>query len=106
MYKYFYKLVNNAILSKYASNLNSNKEQEKNKIIKRLILHKDKNLRKIKDKIFHAFYFRGIINKFNEKKNDDTNNNQTNEKESEKEKVEENNKLEEKINEINNIEQK
>ena len=106
LYKYFYKLVNNAILSKYASNLNSNKEQEKNKIIKRLILHKDKNLRNIKDKIFHAFYFRGIINKFNEKKNDDTNNNQTNEKESEKEKVEENNKLEEKINEINNIEQK
>ena len=106
LYKYFYKLVNNAILSKYASNLNSNKEQEKNKIIKRLILHKDKNLRKIKDKIFHAFYFRGIINKFNEKKNDDTNNIQTNEKETEKEKVEENNKLEEKINEINNIEQK
>ena len=103
LYKYFYKLVNNAILSKYASNLNSNKEQEKNKIIKRLILHKDKNLRKIKDKIFHAFYFRGIINKFNEKKNDDTNNIQTNEKETEKEKVEENNKLEEKINEINNI---
>ena len=67
LYKYFYKLVNNAILSKYASNLNSNKEQEKNKIIKRLILHKDKNLRNIKDKIFHAFYFRGIINKFNEK---------------------------------------
>ena len=106
LYKYFYKLVNNAILSKYASNLNSNKEQEKNKIIKRLILHKDKNLRNIKDKIFHAFYFRGIINKFNEKKNDDTNNIQTNEKETEKEKVEENNKLEEKINEINNIEQK
>ena len=106
LYEYFYKLVNNAILSKYASNLNSNKEQEKNKIIKRLILHKDKNLRKIKDKIFHAFYFRGIINKFNEKKNDDTNNIQTNEKETEKEKVEENNKLEEKINEINNIEQK
>ena len=106
LYKYFYKLVNNAILSKYASNLNSNKEQEKNKIIKRLILHKDKNLRKIKDKIFHAFYFRGIINKFNEKKNDDTNNIQTNEKETEKEKVEENNKLEEKINEIKKIEQK
>ena len=106
LYKYFYKLVNNAILSKYASNLNSNKEQEKNKIIKRLILHKDKNLRNIKDKIFHALYFRGIINKFNEKKNDDTNNIQTNEKETEKEKVEENNKLEEKINEINNIEQK
>ena len=106
LYKYFYKLVNNAILSKYASNLNSNKEQEKNKIIKRLILHKDKNLRNIKDKIFHAFYFRGIINKFNEKKNDDTNNIQTNEKDTEKEKVEENNKLEEKINEINNIEQK
>ena len=97
LYKYFYKLVNNAILSKYASNLNSNKEQEKNKIIKRLILHKDKNLRKIKDKIFHAFYFRGIINKFNEKKIDDTNNIQTNEKETEKEKVEENNKLEEKM---------
>ena len=106
LYKYFYKLVNNAILSKYASNLNSNKEQEKNKIIKRLILHKDKNLRNIKDKIFHALYFRGIINKFNEKKIDDTNNIQTNEKETEKEKVEENNKLEEKINEINNIEQK
>ena len=106
LYKYFYKLVNNAILSKYASNLNSNKEQEKNKIIKRLILHKDKNLRNIKDKIFHALYFRGIIDKFNEKKNDDTNNIQTNEKETEKEKVEENNKLEEKINEINNIEQK
>ena len=106
LYKYFYKLVNNAILSKYASNLNSNKEQEKNKIIKRLILHKDKNLRKIKDKIFHALYFRGIINKFNEKKNDDTNNIQTNEKETEKEKVEENNKLEEKINEIKKIEQK
>lgn len=103
LYKYFYKLVNNAILSKYASNLNSNKEQEKNKIIKRLILHKDKNLRNIKDKLFHAFYFRGIINKFNEKKIDDTNNIQTNEKETEKEKVEENNKLEEKINEINNI---
>ena len=106
LYKYFYKLVNNAILSKYASNLNSNKEQEKNKIIKRLILHKDKNLRNIKDKIFHALYFRGIINKFNEKKNDDTNNIQTNEKETEKEKVEENNKLEEKINEIKKIEQK
>ena len=106
LYKYFYKLENNAILSKYASNLNSNKEQEKNKIIKRLILHKDKNLRNIKDKIFHALYFRGIINKFNEKKNDDTNNIQTNEKETEKEKVEENNKLEEKINEIKKIEQK
>ena len=106
LYKYFYKLVNNAILSKYASNLNSNNEQEKNKIIKRLILHKDKNLRNIKDKIFHALYFRGIINKFNEKKNDDTNNIQTNEKETEKENEEENNKLEEKINEIKKIEQK
>ena len=106
LYKYFYILVNNAILSKYALNLNSNKEQEKNKIMKRLFLNKDKNLRNIKDKIFHDFYFRGLINKFNERKVDDTNNIQTNEKENEKEKIKDNNKLDENINENNNIEQK
>ena len=110
--KYFYKLINNAKLLKYISNSNSNREQEKNKIIKRLILNKDKNLRNIKDKIFHTFYFKGLINAFNESKINNSTNIQAIEKEAEKEieketeKVEDNDKLEQNINENNNKEQK
>ena len=89
LYKYFMQLYNNAILLKYISNLKETKKEERNKIIKRLVLNKDKNLRNIKDKIFHIFYFKGLINNINEKKEENQNNTQENQKEKEKEKLDE-----------------
>ena len=84
LYKCFIKLYNNAKLLEYFFNLNENSKAERNKLIKRLVLNKDKNLRNIKDKIFHVFYFKGLIN---EKKADNQNNTQENKNENEDDKI-------------------
>ena len=94
IYKYFMKLYNYMILLKYVSNENNNlRNITKNKIIKRLIFNKEKNMKNLKDKKFNEFYYKGLINVI-KAKNDNNNNKAKDKKEEEKEN--ENNKIEEK----------
>ena len=87
-------LINNTMPLKNTKDINYDKKNNLNKILKRLIFNKDKNLKNIKDKNFRIFYFNGLINeiKNNNKKDDDGN---------EKEKDENQIKEEPNINEIN-----
>ena len=62
LYKYFMKIYNYSRLLKFISELNDKKKGEKNKILKKLVINKEKHLNNIKKKNFHIFYFKGLIN--------------------------------------------
>ena len=96
LYKYFMKIYNYSRLLKFISELNDKKKGEKNKILKKLVINKEKHLNNIKKKNFHIFYFKGLINKY---KSD----NQNKAEEKEKEENDENNKVEQ-IDKDNNKE--
>ena len=84
LYKYFLKLYNKSLLLKYTSEIKSESKDRRNKIIKRLIQNKEKNLRNLKYKIFFTFYYKGF---FNINKNDDQNNVKINENDQSEEKI-------------------
>ena len=84
LYKYFLKLYNKSLILKYTSEIKSESKDRRNKIIKRLIQNKEKNLRNLKYKIFFTFYYKGF---FNINKNDDQNNVKINENDQSEEKI-------------------
>ena len=78
------KLYNKSLILKYTSEIKSESKDRINKIIKRLIQNKEKNLRNLKYKIFFTFYYKGF---FNINKNDDQNNVKINENDQSEEKI-------------------
>ena len=78
------KLYNKSLILKYTSEIKSESKDRRNKIIKRLIQNKEKNLRNLKYKIFFTFYYKGF---FNINKNDDQNNVKINENDQSEEKI-------------------
>ena len=93
LYKYFMNLYNNILLLKYSPEIYDKKKEEKNRLLKKLLINKDKNMNNIKRKNFLIFYFKGLINKY---KSDKQN------KVKEKEKEEDIEKKEELLNKENN----
>ena len=84
LYKHFMKLYNKSILLKYDFKIKIDSKNRRNKIIKRLILNKEKNLRNLKYKMFFIFYYKGFINI---KKNDEQNATQIDEKDKSEDKI-------------------
>ena len=99
LYKYFMKLYYYSWLLKFISELNDKKKGEKNKILKKLVINKEKYLNNIKKKNFLIFYFKGLINKY---KSDNLN--KTEEKEKEIKEVKDENNKEEQIDKDSNKE--
>ena len=84
LYKHFMELYNKSILLKYDSKIKIDSNNRRNKIIKRLIQNKEKNLRNLKYKMFFIFYYKGFINI---KKNDEQNATQFDEKDKSEHKI-------------------
>ena len=84
LYKHFMELYNKSILLKYDFKIKIDSKNRRNKIIKRLILNKEKNLRNLKYKMFFIFYYKGFINI---KKNDEQNATQFDEKDKSEHKI-------------------